>query len=177
VDEKVTNGSVVNGLDGSVTAPDQVRWTFTQAAGQTDTLHYVLGLSTFGEQAVKTNAIISYLVRGMYVTHAPFNDIALTIVTEKDLPALLDMAVAQFNALHLTDDKGKDEVSDAVKEIQKQRSAPPTTQEEYKKALKEVLEIIRDLDSVSAAAQSLSDLRDTLDKIVLIYERRLTNGY
>lgn len=175
VDEQVKDGGiVVNGLGGTVSPPDRVSWNLTLGVNETDTVYYVLGLVDAGEKSVTTSTKIQYLKGPTYFTHPPFDDLALTIVTEKDLPTLLDQAIDQFNALKLDDDGGEDEVEDAVEELQKQRTSPPVTKDKIEDAIEEVLEIIKDMDEIEADQTSLDAIRDTLDKVLLIYARQIS---
>ena len=77
-----------------------------------------------------------------------------------------------MNALNPADKDDQNKVEAAVEELQKFKADPPTTDKKIEDAIEDVLNIIRDLDGVEADVQKVSDLRDTIDKVMMIYARQ-----
>lgn len=161
------DASVVNKLAGNVQS-GVIVWNVALDVDETDTVQYVLGLPDISEDTVTTTADISYLVRGNYIL---FARLPLTVITEKSLSGLLDKAIRDLTALPVSDPDDREKIKDAIEDLDAQLRTPPTTPKQIETAIEDVLEAVRRLDGISANPQSVESIRETLDKIILIYGR------
>jgi len=172
VEESVPqDADIVNRIDGTK-AGNTLIWNEELNLSESRTFNYLLGLPDIDLANVATTADVSYLFDGNYLLQ---ESVDLTIAAGNDLASLLDRTILQLNALVVSGSGPRRKVDMALEDLNTQRSVPPVTDRDIEDAIQEILKIIRDLTGLAITSVELSDIRDNLDRVLMIYGTRLSN--
>ncbi len=152
---------------GGIVSGNCITWNFSLNAGETKTLTYLVALPDVASIYTLTTQA-SYLVRGVYYTHAPFNALKHEIKLEASSRQLIDEILVDLDNLEVS---GGDvaKVNHAKELLSGLQAETIDTQEKAEEAILDVLKSIETLCKIDA---EIDAIRLKIDKLLLVYERK-----